>query len=425
MKTWFSHVMLFLAGGAGMFLLERLPVFRNEQPNPLAQVEPSRTKTATTIAMSTDAGRINSAHREKIRGMMDPDAYDARKAFTGQLSGKDVPDLLAVLLEEAVPDGTDYYLKDMLDAALEAWVKEDFHAALAWAASQPKPKVRRQLQRKILDQLAETDPIQASDLALDIHQGDTEFDASSVTFTGVSKLCNTSGNEKKIADLLRKTADRGPSASSCGITVTFAENFSYETLLNEIAAMKREGIKAGTIPMGMLTSWAKDDAEAAHAWYLVNGDVGHEEWDNLFKGVISSFGQQGAADWFVGKFDEASESMRATMSEAFHESISDPGQAMALADSMARKMEPEAAEQFVGKVLKRRLQTVYADERRYDGLSLLSWYPTPEARADLIVEWNDANRAIKLYSEKQLATYGITRPILEAAVERRKANENR
>ena len=100
---------------------------------------------------------------------------------------------------------------------------------------------------------------------------------------------------------------------------------------------------------------------------------------------------------------------------------------MNTAEIIARRMNQADAGCFVEAILKERLRTNYGDANRSEGLSLLEWYPSPEARADLLIQatQGDADRAVERFSEPALADHGLTRAVLEAAARRFKTARKR
>jgi hypothetical protein len=96
---------------------------------------------------------------------------------------------------------------------------------------------------------------------------------------------------------------------------------------------------------------------------------------------------------------------------------------MNTAEIIARRMNQADAGCFVEAILKVRLGTNYGDANRSEGLSLLEWYPSPEARADLLIQATrgDVDQAFERFSEPALADHGLTRAVLEAAARRFKA----
>lgn len=302
---------------------------------------------------------------------------------------------------------------------------EDISSALAWAAKLQQPKLRRYFQNMMLGELAKSDPFGAADRALEIEAGDTEFDASSIVSAGISELAKTSGNERKIADLVRKTTVKDGNGS-IGVSQTFAEDFSHEALLSALADIKKQGLHMRFTPNGMLEAWAKRDAEAAHAWSMANGKVGFEEWQDVLSGVAKSCGQEASGEWFFGKYSHADEKQREMMVKAFDDTYGEPAARMVLADSLARQMPSELADEFVDQVLHEHM-IMYSDKQA-EGLSLLGWYPNPEQRADVMVKhagYGGVDKLLSRFPESRLAPYGVTRELLEAAVQREKAAKSR
>ena len=291
---------------------------------------------------ATNAERLKTTRLAQIREMISSKDYKAREEFTNSLRAGDVPDLLAVFLADAGLEGIDYKQKEMLEKAVKQWVAEDINAALAWAVNVPQPKLRRYFQKMMLGELAKTHPFNAADRALEIETGDADFDASDIVSDGIRELCKTTGNERSITELVRKTAVKD-SKSSSGVSQTFAKDFGHEALLNSLAEIKKQGLEFRFIPMGMLEAWAKRDAEAAHAWFIANGKVGFEDWKDVLSGVAATSGQQASGQWFLGKYSRANEEQRKIMVDAFDDTYGEPAARMVLADSLARQMPSDLA----------------------------------------------------------------------------------
>lgn len=130
--------------------------------------------------------------------------------------------------------------------------------------------------------------------------------------------------------------------------------------------------------------------------------------------------------WFVDKYGSSDESLRRRMTDGLTSSASGLAQLMNTAEIIARRMNQADAGCFVEAILKERLRTNYGDANRSEELSLLEWYPSPEARADLLIQatQGDADRAVERFSEPALADHGLTRAVLEAAARRFKAATN-
>jgi hypothetical protein len=374
---------------------------------------------------ATNAERLKAARLSQIRELSSTQDYKAREEFTNSLGSGDVPDLLAVFLADAGLEGIDWKQREMLEKAVNQWVAEDIGAALAWAANQPQPKLRRYFQKMMLGELAKTDPFNAADRGLEIEAGDAEFDATDIVSDGIRELCKTGGNERAITDLVRKTAVKD-SKSSFGISQTFAEDFAHEALLNSLAEIKKQGLEFRFAPTGMLEAWAKRDAEAAHAWSIAHGKVGFEEWQDVLGGVAASSGQQASGQWFLGKYSQADEVQRKMMVSAFDDTYSEPAARMVLADALARQMPADLAGEFVDQVLKEHLSTISGKEA--EGLSLLNWYSSPDERADVLVKhagYGGVDKLLERFPESRLAPYAVTRASLEAAIQRWNASDER
>ena len=176
----------------------------------------------------------------------------------------------------------------------------------------------------------------------------------------------------------------------------------------------------------MLQAWAKRDAEAAQAWSLANGKVGFEDWQDVLSGVAVTRGQQASGQWFLEKYSQSDEGQRKMMVEAFDDTYSEPAARMVLADSLARQMSDDLAAEFVDQVLREHLGT-YSDKQA-EGLSLLNWYPSPAERADALVKhagYSGVDKLLERFPESRLAPHGVTRELLDAAVERKKASNSR
>lgn len=413
---------LFLVAGVMLGLMAgHCSGFRKIQPPaaPAANLERKSASNRTkSPSAATNAERLNTARLAQIREMVITKDFKAREEFTSSLQAGDLPDLLAVFLADAGLEGIDYKQKEMLVKAVTQWVAEDINAALAWASNLPQGKQRRYFQKMMLSELAKTDPFNAADRALEIEAGDVDFDASSIVSDGIRQLTKTNGNERAITELVRKTAVK-ESQSSFGITQTFAEDFGHETLLNSLADIQKQGLKFRFIPMGMLEAWAKSDAEAAHAWSIANGKVGFEDWQDVLSGVANTIGQNASGQWFLEKYSQADEGQRKMMVEAFDDTYGEPAARMVLADSLARQMTAELAGEFVDQVLQEHLST-YSDKQA-EGLSLLSWYPSPEERADVMVKhagYAGVDKLLERFPESRLVQYGVTRAALESAAQR-------
>ncbi|HSP42632.1 MAG TPA: hypothetical protein VLO11_07170, partial [Luteolibacter sp.] len=166
------------------------------------EVNAIRVRGKERSAVAKDDRLLNS-RLAQIREMAASGDYKVRDDFTESLGGADVPDLLAAFLADMALDGIDYKQRKMLEQAVHRWVADDIDAALAWAASLAQPKQRRYFQKMMLNEFAKTDPFRAADQALEIEAGDPDFDASLIVSSAIRELAK-SGNEREIADLVRK-----------------------------------------------------------------------------------------------------------------------------------------------------------------------------------------------------------------------------
>jgi hypothetical protein len=108
------------------------------------------------------------------------------------------------------------------------------------------------------------------------------------------------------------------------------------------------------------------------------------------------------------------------MSKAFSWIATDAAARMVAAEAIARELPPDTAGPFVDQIMARHFSTISPDMA--EGLSLLNWYPSPEARADIVIRNNgykNLDALFERYLESKLARYGVTRQELEAAIERR------
>lgn len=390
---------------------------------PAASDEKSPRVRAKSRTTPTDSERQEATRQALIREMASSADYKAREEFTESLGADDVPDLLAVFLEDAGLEGIGFREKELLDKAVSQWVAEDFNAALVWASLLPQPKMRRYFQKMMLGELAKTDPFDAADRALEIEMGDKDFDASGIVSDGIRELAGKSGQEEAIARLMTKTALRDGNGSH-GSSQTFAEDFAHQKLLDSMVQIQREGLKFRFAPTGMLEAWAKRDPDAAHAWSLANGDVGFEEWEDVLEGVAGTMGQEASGQWFLKKYSEADEMRRKMMVAAFDGTYDEPAARMVLADRLARQMPAELAGEFVEQVLKEHL-SMFSDKQA-EGLALLGWYPTPDERADAMIRhagYGGVEKLLERFPESRLETYGVSREALEAAAGRAKNSE--
>jgi hypothetical protein len=417
---------LFLIAGMALGLMVgHFSGFRKSTPLPTDSVPSNdlvKIRNKSRSAAPKDE-RLQNARLARIREMAGSKDYKTREEFTNSLRAVDVPDLLAAFLADAGLEGVDYKQKEMLEKAVKSWVAEDINSALAWAASLTQPKLRRYFQKMMLGELAKSDPFNAADKALEVEAGDAEFDASDVVSAGISELAKMSGNEQRIAELVRKAAVKDGNASH-GISKTFAEDFSHEALLRALADIKKEGLHMRFAPMGMLEAWAKRDPEAAHAWSISNGKVGFEEWQDVLSGVAKTSGQDASGEWFLGKYTQADEKQREMMVKAFDDTYSEPAARMVLADRLARQMPADLAAEFVDQVLYEHC-SMWSDKQA-EGLSLLAWYPSPEERADAMVKhagYRGVDKLLERFPESRLAQFGVTRGLLEDSIQRKKASD--
>jgi hypothetical protein len=423
---WKSSKWLFLCGGIALGFVagQGISVMGSKLVgSQAASDETPRRVRAKSPTAATEAERTRAARLARIREVCVTDDYKAREKFTGELGAGDVPDLLAVFLEDAGLEGIGYREEELLGKAVEKWVAEDVNAALAWAANLPQPKLRRYFQKMMLGEIAKTDPFGAADRALEIEAGDKEFDASNIVSDGIRELAKKSGQERAIADLVRKTSVKDGNGSM-GISQTFAEDFGHEALLDSLAEMKSQGLEFRFMPTGMLEAWAMRDPEAAHAWSLSKGSVGFEEWEDVLAGVNRKMGQEASGEWFLEKYSEADGERRKMMVDAFDDTYDLPAARMVLADRLARQMPEELAGEFVEGVLKAHLG-MFSDKQA-EGLALLAWYPTPEERADVMIRhagYSGVEKLLERFPESRLETYGVSRETLEAAAGRAKNSE--
>lgn len=412
---------LFLIAGIALGLIAGQGVrsLKSMSDGKISAVEqiPQRIR-AKSRAAPSDAEREKASRLALIREMVVTEDYKAREDFTEKLGADDVPDLLAVFREDAGLDGIGWREKEFLEEAVKRWVAEDINAALTWASQLAPPKLRRYFQKMMLSELAETDPFDAADRALEIEGNDKDFDATNIVSAGIRELAKKSGQEQAIAELVRKTAvkERG---SSFGISQTFAEDFEHEALLNSLLEIQGQGFEFRFAPTGMLKAWTKSDPEAAHAWSLKNGKVGFEEWDDVLEGVADTMGQEASGQWFLEKYTQSDEERRKMMVGAFDGTYDEPAARMVLADRLARQMPAELAGEFVEQVLEDHLR-MHSDKQA-EGLALLNWYPTPEERADVLFKhagYSGVDKLLERFPESRLTQFGITRKTLDAATRR-------
>ena len=284
-KACLNSLACLLLGGALVFVMDRIPTAR-ESGKYVDPPPPVQTRSDPKPPSPGEASRRIAIRREEIRKTLNSEDWVKKREFVEGLQSVDVPELLAVMLEDASPEGVDINRRELLSAALANWAGRDIHGALDWAAAHPKEEVRHYLQQELLEMCARNDPFQAVDLALEIQKTDESFGISDIAMRGMEKFCETAGNERKLAALMRKTAV--PIKCLFGTSATaaeFAEGFDFKVVLDEMAATEREGLGIRASVLGLLRGWAKKDPDAAHAWFAANGQVGSEDW-----GGISSWG---------------------------------------------------------------------------------------------------------------------------------------
>jgi hypothetical protein len=378
----------------------------------------SSTSRSATSSLVAEAEKRKAARLEHLRTMVNLDHYKGGREFADTIKASDVPDLLEVFLQDAGLEGIEYDQEELLEKAVALWVAEDVNAALAWAANLSTPKLQRYFQSMMLREFAKTNPFRAVELAKEIESQDKDFMFSGVLSAGIDALIKLPGKEREIAEMMRLAPSKNGGCSGSG--QDFPEGFSFETFLNSMAAMKKEGFEFSYTPTGMLKSWAKLDPEAAHAWWIANGEVGFEEWSDVYKSVADSMGHEDSARWLLEKFTEGNQAQRQTMARALNEVYPAPAARMVAAENMAKQLPPDLANEFVDHVL----QDHFSSNRKeqVDGLSMLNWYPTPQARADVLAKHlrhYEIDEIFENIPEAQLAPYGVNRQELEAAFQRK------
>jgi hypothetical protein len=177
-KAWLHSLACFLLGGALVFVMDRIPASR-ESGTHVDPPPPAQTRSDPKPPAPGEASRRVAIRREKIRKTLNSEDWAKKWEFVEGLQSADVPELLAVMLEDASPEGVDINRRELLSAALANWADRDIRGALDWAAAHPKKEVRHYLQQELLKMHAENDPFQAVDLALDIQKSDESFGVSS------------------------------------------------------------------------------------------------------------------------------------------------------------------------------------------------------------------------------------------------------
>jgi hypothetical protein len=416
------HKWFFLAAGVALGVAIGFPSGSQKAKSSTLEAAEAAAKSSTsrsaTSSLVAEADKSKAARLEHLRTMVNLDPYKGGREFAETIKASDVPDLLEVFLQEAGLEGIEYEQKKLLEKAVALWVAEDVDAALLWAGNLSTLKLQQFFQSMMLRDLAKTDPFRALELASELQSQDKDFPFTRVLSAGIDALMKQPGKEREIAEMMRLAPSKDGGSSGSG--QDFPEGFSFETLLNSMAAMKKEGFEFSYTPTGMLKSWAKLDPEAAHAWWIANGEVGFEEWSDVYTSVADSMGHEDSARWLLEKFTEGNQAQRQTMARALNEVYPAPAARMVAAENMAKQLPPDLANEFVDHVL----QDHFSSNRKeqVDGLSMLNWYPTPQARADVLAKHlrhYEIDEIFENIPEAQLAPYGVTRQELEAAFQRR------
>lgn len=303
----------------------------------------------------------------------------------------------------------------MLDAYLQKWAEKDFEEVWSSATLCENDGLRRYMVNQLLESLARLEPDKAMDLYLErINAGD-EVSASVPLWI----LTKRSGES---ADAFLDTFLKMPSSAMGATTtdMTFSENFDFGKVAEALAELKRENkeYRPAAFAGNFLQKWAEQDIDAAHSWWMANGDVSHYPgWSGFIDGIERKSGSAEAAQWAAAQIQEGGK-MRQKMIESISNAQPEllVSRVAPIADAMP---DTESKDRFYIDVMK---FNQYGDLlERYD--FAMNKMSSPEARLQAIEEiQTEKYTDLTKIPDSTLQDWGITR---EQAMEAMKRGRKR
>ncbi|HVJ45146.1 MAG TPA: hypothetical protein VM511_02095, partial [Luteolibacter sp.] len=300
--------------------------------------------------------------------------------------------------------------KMMLDAFLRKWAEKDFEEVWSSATLCDNDGLRRYMVNQLLESLARTEPDKAMDLYLERIDAGDEVSASVPLWI----LTKRSGES---ADAFLDTFLKMPSSPMGATTtdMTFSENFDFGRVAEALAELKRKDkeYRPAAFAGNFLQKWAEQDIDAAHGWWLANGDVSHSGWSGFIDGIERKSGPAEAAQWAATQIQEGGK-MRQKMIESISNAQTELliGRITPIADAMP---DTGSKDRFYIDVMK---FNQYGDLlERYD--FALNKMSSPEARLQAFEEiGSEKYTDLSKTTDSQFQAWGITREQAAAALKR-------
>lgn len=205
------------------------------------------------------------------------------------------------------PAGMGWDKRGLVKSALGKWWKADRQAVLSWVSSLPPGPTKRFLSLELLESLVyESDPDLAMRMAEDFKSRDPEWDLDDFQEKTVSKAIekaweNPNSTAEQMLELYTNLPTDTSGTMGSGIK-DYPENFEFRKFLDGLYALTEQGKKPSRLPNDALTAWARNDPQAATAWFMEVSEKGikhlpFQEWSDISSAVADTHGTQAYYEW--------------------------------------------------------------------------------------------------------------------------------
>jgi hypothetical protein len=152
----------------------------------------------------------------------------------------------------------------------------------------------------------ESDPDLAMRMAEDFKSRDPEWDLDDFQEKTVSKAIekaweNPNSTAEQMLELYTNLPTDTSGTMGSGIK-DYPENFDFRKFLDGLYALTEQGKKPSRLPNDALTAWARNDPQAATAWFMEVSEKGikhlpFQEWSDISSAVADTHGTQAYYEW--------------------------------------------------------------------------------------------------------------------------------
>jgi hypothetical protein len=197
--------------------------------------------------------------------------------------------------------------RGLVKSALGKWWKADRQAVLSWVSSLPPGPIKRFLSLELLESLVyESDPDLAMRMAEDFKSRDPEWELDDFQEKTDSKAIekaweNPNSTAEQMLELYTNLPTDTSGTMGSGIK-DYPENFEFRKFLDGLHALTEQGKKPSRLPNDALTAWARNDPQAATAWFMEVSEKGikhlpFQEWSDISSAVADTHGTQAYYEW--------------------------------------------------------------------------------------------------------------------------------